>query len=149
MPQSTLLLTNDGATQNEIAITRQSSNICRCQLNMAPKSFYASFQPLSRTCQFVVFFFPSAGIVDFVRHYTDDVLANMHQDDQWFAEAREDKQKLQTISIKQVSDRCSQGPCLIVSGKGYFNSTLQLGSVKKLVIPIYNENTNLWVLPDQ
>ncbi|KAJ6076657.1 hypothetical protein N7499_008638 [Penicillium canescens] len=148
-PQSTLLLPNVGPSHNKISIIKQSSNICSCHLNMTPESFYASFQPLSDSCPFVVFFFPSDGIVDFVRHYEDGVLANLCEDDRWFAQAREDREKLQMLSVTRVSDRCRQGPCLLVSGKGYFNSTLQLGPVEKLFLPIYNETTNHWVLPAQ
>jgi hypothetical protein len=43
MPQSTLLLPNVRPSHNKISIIKQSSNICSYQLNITPKSFYASF----------------------------------------------------------------------------------------------------------
>lgn len=141
------LLLETGQSSQNISISQQTPDVCRCFVQMTPESFYSSFQPLRDTCPFIVFFHVPLGILEFVRHYNDHMLANLCDESQWFARVHERAYQLQTMTIAEVGQHCRKGPCLIFHGKGTFNTTFKPGSVEKISLPVFNSDTNLWLLP--
>lgn len=133
-----LLSTNNASSNERVTIMNQSPEQCQCQIDMSPDTFYSSCRPFLRNNLDVILFNILDRTVHFIRHYSDDILANLCSDGRWFARVHQDTLALQTLTLDQVSQYCRAGSCIIFHGIGNFNSTLTPVAAESLKLPELN-----------
>lgn len=138
MPHIRLLSTNNASSNERVTIMNQSPDQCQCQIDMSPDRFYSSCRPFISDNLDVILFNILDRTVHFIRHYSDDILANLCSDGWWFARVHQDTLALQILILDQVREHCLAGSCIIFHGIENFNSTLTPVAVESLSLPKLN-----------
>ena len=138
-------------SHDAVRILQMSPTVCKCTVNMSPDDFYASFTKLPPYNR-VVFFEVATREALFLRSETADKLPDLIDDLdlRWYAKVVNNTLSLRTFPPKDVFAMCQREPCFFfygrTEGSGFKSQLSPDVTVKEILLPCFNPQTNLWTL---